>query len=200
MGRLEVPPNFKVPESTAHFEDLRAAYSVYQKHPEWWDSAIVDPEDFGLVCKYVDYYGDPAYRFIILGGIQGVSIIEHELTEMAWFYEHDYDPFGRLGQEAGADEQMYAVAHAHGLIAEHRYLQNWASADGKDFLLGELIRWNPGSGRPAADLKYVLTHVHKHKVQEVSDDELQIREEQKTRVYAWYREQQFEGYYPKEMS
>src|SRR5437773_1019886 len=53
------------------------------------------------------------------------------------------DPDPPPEEDKRVDFRRYAVAHARGLIREHRYLQHHAAADALPVLLGELIRWNP---------------------------------------------------------
>jgi hypothetical protein len=202
MPRFKVPRKYRsmVPRSTPHLKELRAAYALYRQHPEWWNPTVMDQEDYKLVCKYADNYGDPVYLYIAKGGKQGVSLIEHEAAELEWLLRHGHNPFGRLKQARKQDGGVYADAHASGLIKEHRYLQKLAASDGQHFRLGELIRWNPVSARPARDLDYVRKYVRKHGEAEVGADELAVRDQMRQAIYAWYRSQGFVGRYPGDRS
>jgi hypothetical protein len=160
----------------------------------------MDKGDYLLVCKYVDGYGGRVYRYLLRAGLQGFSILYHEAAEIEWYFQHGLDPFGRLErqlQNEEAEKREYAQSHTLGLIAEHRFLQARAEADGPLFHLGELIVWNVGPWDTNFDLRTVQEYVEQYGEELACADELrEVRKDLRKQVIAWYRKQGFKRRYP----
>ncbi|MCI0460544.1 MAG: hypothetical protein L0Z62_26620 [Gemmataceae bacterium] len=185
----------------ARLLEMLEAYPDYRQHPEWWNPSMPRRDHFELVCRYIALSGDPVYTYVATAGEQGVSLLYHEATEMAWYYERGLDPFEQLERrrkDPRDGSENYRQAHSLGLIAEHRYLEKLALTDGKQFRLGELIRWNPVSARPEFDLRRLLRFVREPGATDVSPDDLLVRTELRQPVYAWYWDRGARGHYPRE--
>jgi len=194
-------PSERARVAEARLAEMLEAYPDYRQHPEWWNPSVPRRDHFELICRYVAQSGDPVYSYVATAGEQGVSLVYHEATELGWYYERDLDPFEQLERRREDPRQgsdVYQQAHAQGLLAEHRYLEKLALADGKRFRLGELIRWNPVSARPQFDLRRLARYLREWPEADVSPDELLVRAELKEAVYAWYWDRCFRGHYPRE--
>ena len=195
MCRLAMPLGWQEPDTTPHLQEMLAAFPLYAEYPHW-NPTPVHRRDYQLVCKYVDGFGGPEAERIIANYMQGVSIVIHEIVEMEYYLQQGFNPFDRRQFSKALDDQLYAVGHALGLIAEHCFIQDRAA--GQDFRLGELIRWNPFAGRPALDLRYFRLCVERGG-SGVDNVELEIRQERRAAVYTWYRSQAFQGRYPRDV-
>lgn len=196
---------FKLPEPTDwnRLDELLEAYSLYQRHPEWWNPRPMERERYELVCRYLDYSSEPAYRYVLKGGLQGVSLIYHEAEELDWYFKKPLNPFGRIRRQRKnpkGEWQNYLQAHALGLIAEHHFLKERAQAEGHSFQIGELIRWNPVSAHQVFDFRTVRKYVRENGETRVSANELTVRAAKKQAVIDWYRSQGFEGRFPRDLS
>jgi hypothetical protein len=132
---LRMPPHFQVPPTTPHLGELLGAFALYSSAPPGlWNPTPVSKDDYTYVCKYVDWYGDPVWEYLVPARTpracleQRVSLIEHERAELAYYLSKGHDPYAR-----GPADAVYEVAHSRGLIVEHLYLRKLARAQGRPF-------------------------------------------------------------------
>jgi hypothetical protein len=190
MRVLCMPSGCKVPATTPHLKELRAAYPLYGGRPDLWNPTPISLADYIDVCKYVDMYDDPVYKYLLRGGRRGVSLLKHELEEIQAFLDRGRDPYDRYGVDEGADQQVYRGAHALGLIAEHKYLKQAPGA--RLFRLAELVWWSPVTNDPDWDLTCLQEYVEGHPAAGIADEQLQVRPENMKSVCAWYQSPEFD--------
>ncbi len=150
-------------KSREAFQRLQRVYYAYAKAPYWWlDETPPDKDTYDLIAMYVTYYvEDPVSEHMAKLGPQGVSLFYHEGEELRWLIDNGYQPFMRApkrvpkGLKPTESEWKKLVeasdlAHARGLIEEHRYLQKRSP---EKFLLGDLVKGNPVASGPKGDLQ-----------------------------------------------
>jgi hypothetical protein len=149
------------------------------------------------VAKYVGHYSyaEPVWEYMVKPSVQGVSLLYHEAEELRWLLEKQLQAFKR--DDPDADDYLkllaeYESAHAKGLIAEHRYLERLAN---HQFSLGELVKWNPVAVDSAVDLRTLALYLDHCGAHIGQCEELDIDEDRKPKVHAWYRALEFQGWY-----
>lgn len=181
--RLRVPQGMRIPTSTRRLSSARPAFSRYRDEG-FYKPICINWEDFELVWKYCDMYDDPALLYLEQDKIPGYSVYIHELIELEWYFEKDLHPYNRPLLN---EEESYGQAHSHALIAEHRYLQEMAKAEGEHFSLHELIQYNPVAGDPKRDWIYI----REYRASELFEFDQSFRCDYEQRVTNWYQRKGF---------
>lgn len=149
---LKIPSRVRLPNVPIDHQRVNQALNFYR-----WDSATnphqwAHQNDLIVVGTYLIWWEtDPYWEIILQGGVRGYSLYLHELMELDWYFKGDANPFNFYEQTAG-----YSVAHAEGLLYEHRFLQVVARTMGYSFSLRELIIYNPHGDLPQDDWETVL--------------------------------------------
>lgn len=171
MPTLHILARVRVPNVPIDHQRVNQTVNLY-----WWDSPInpqqwAHTDDMMLVGTYlIRWRTEPYWEVILQGGVRGYSLYLHELTELAWYFAQDADPFHAQEQTAG-----YRAAHAEALVQEHRFLQVVARTMGYAFSLRELMTYNPHGDPPQDDWEGDWEVVLAQKQQDLSSADTILR-------------------------